>query len=285
MSVLKLPFQPSPGLKKELDFFARTSDGLAMYSEIQTPGDVIPWIETNPDYVDLKAFVNRFPPGPLLDVGVGWGLTSAYLALKGFKVTSLDPSLESCQGLEAFLKRLAIEAAVCCGTAEAMDELGYDFDYVVFWSSLHHCDDPLAALQNAYKFLHPGGWLVLYEPVLRFFRTKKWFYRMMEKDPQKIGHYGGNEHIYRYGEYLHLLTQAGFNNISATPSLRYLLNPKRAPWDHKARWFFKKSYYRATRRLVSSTTIIHRTLLRLSLLTPLIAAQTPASPYGPRSDA
>jgi SAM-dependent methyltransferase len=273
MSIQNLTFQINPGLKRELEFFSKTSDGLALYSEIRSPPDIIHWIETNPDYVDLKTFINRFPVGPLLDVGVGWGLTSAYLALKGFKVASLDPSPESCQGLDDFLGRLSLESRIYCSTAEAMDELREDFEYIVFWSSLHHCDDPLLALQNAHKLLRPGGWVILYEPVLRFFRSKRWFYRMMEKNPQKIGHYGGNEHIYRYGEYLYLLTRAGFQNLSSSPSLRYLLEPKRAPWDHKARWLLKRFYYRTTRKLVSGTPIIHRILLRLSLLTPLILAQ------------
>jgi SAM-dependent methyltransferase len=273
MAIPKLKFQLSPALTKELAFFAETDDGRKIYSGMSTREEVISWIETNPDYVDLTGFPERFPTGSLLDIGAGWGLTSAYLAIKSYTVTCLDPSLKSCQGMEEFFRGLSLNNSIYCGTAEALAQIPGVFDYVVFWSSLHHCDDPLLALSNAYDKLRPGGWVVLYEPVLRFYRSKKWFYRMMEKNPRKVGHYGGNEHIYRYGEYLDLLTRAGFKRISGVPSQRYVLSPQRASWDNDARWLIKSLYYRATRMIAARANGISRLLMAFSLLTPLISSQ------------
>ncbi len=235
--------------------------------------DLVSRIETNPDYLDLKTLVNRFPQGKLLDVGVGWGLTSAYWGVRGFDVTCLDPSLEACRGMEEFNNRLGLQNKIYCGPAEALNNIPGDFDYVVFWSSLHHCDDPAQAINNAYNILKPGGWIILFEPVLRFYRAKSWFYRMMEQNPQKVGHYGGNEHCYRYPEYLAFLTEAGFYNISSRPSDKYVLIPQRASWDNEVRWRIKILYYRLTQRLTASPNKISRLMIRLSLLQPIIIGQ------------
>jgi 2-polyprenyl-3-methyl-5-hydroxy-6-metoxy-1,4-benzoquinol methylase len=180
MSIQKISFRPSPGLRKELEFFTTTDQGQKIYSKINGVDDLISLIETNPDYVDLKTLVKRLPPGRLLDVGVGWGLTSAYLGSQGYEVTCLEPSPESCQSMEQFFNRLGLQHKIYCGPAETLDQIQGNFDYVVFWSSFHHCDDPLLVIHNAYQILRPGGWVILFEPVLRFYRTKRWFYRMME---------------------------------------------------------------------------------------------------------
>jgi SAM-dependent methyltransferase len=273
MGIHQLEFQLSPALTRELAYFSETEDSRKIYSTLRTREEVLSWIETNPDYVDLQGFPAAFPRGSLLDVGVGLGLTSAYLAIRGFTVTSLDPSLESCLGLEGFFKALDLRASIYRGTAESMDQIPEVFDGVVFWSSLHHCDDPHRALKNAYQKLRPGGWVVLCEPVLRFYRTQKWFYRMMEVDPRKIGHYGGNEHIYRSGDYRDFLRRAGFTLVSSVPSQKYTLSPKRASWDNDARWRVKTLYYRAVRRIATRNNGLSRLLIALSLLTPVTVAR------------
>jgi ubiquinone/menaquinone biosynthesis C-methylase UbiE len=163
MSIQRIPFTPSPGLRKELEFFTTTDQGRKIYSEIKGADDLVSLIETNSDYVDLKTLMKRFPPGKLLDVGVGWGLTSAYWGVQGYAVTCLDPSPEACHSMEEFFNRLGLQNTIFCGPAEALDYIPGDFDYVVFWSSLHHCDDPARAINNAYKILRPGGWIILLE--------------------------------------------------------------------------------------------------------------------------
>lgn len=273
MSIQRIPFTPSPGLRKELDFFTSTDQGRKIYSEIKGADELVSLIETNPDYLDLKTILKRLPQGKLLDVGVGWGLTSAYWGVSGFTVSSLDPSPETCRGMEEFNNRLGLQNTIYCGPAEVLNNIPGDFDYVAFWSSLHHCDDPLLAINNAYAILRPGGWVILFEPVLRFYRSKRWFYRMMEQNPKKVGHYGGNEHSYRYPEYLDFLTQAGFYNISSQPSDKYGLIPQRAAWDNAARWRIKIFYYWLTRRITANPNPISRWLIRLSLLQPVIIGQ------------
>lgn len=154
----------------------------------------------------------------VLDVGVGSGQSSLYLASRGHLVTAIEPSLDLCQVLEttANLYHLSIEIYHCNG--ESIHKIDQSFDVVIFNSSLHHCDDPLAALKNSYHCLTAGGKILLInEPILQFYRTKQWFYHRLATHPAEMGHYGGNEHNYRYDEYVKMLKLAGFSTIRSQP--------------------------------------------------------------------
>jgi len=188
-------------------------------------------------------------------------------------VTAVEPSPVPCRNMEAFFQRLGLKNTIVSGTAETMDQLTKKFDFVIFWSSLHHCDNPITALKNTYNLLRPGGKVLLFEPVLRFYRTKKCFYRMMIENPTKVGHYGGNEHIYRYQEYPEFLRVARFHHVSTIPSTRYSMTPKRAVWDGNVRWLIKKLYYRFTRHLTTKNPSFSRFLINFSLLLPLIVGE------------
>ncbi|HBG04316.1 MAG TPA: hypothetical protein DDY22_01885 [Geobacter sp.] len=45
------------------------------------------------------------------------------------------------------------------------------FDYILFNSSLHHCDDPVKALRAAFRLLKPGGEITCIRPAHAFDRT------------------------------------------------------------------------------------------------------------------
>src|SRR5205807_2378249 len=104
-----------------------------------------------------------------------YGVTSAYLALMGHEVTAVEPSLDLCREMKEHFSRLGIPAYIVNGTGEELHQLSTTFDAAVFYSSLHHCDDPVRALRNVHGRLKPGGAVVLFEPVLKFYRSKKWF--------------------------------------------------------------------------------------------------------------
>jgi 2-polyprenyl-3-methyl-5-hydroxy-6-metoxy-1,4-benzoquinol methylase len=244
---------------------------------MRTQHDLVHWVDGNADYADLRTVVERVSGKRVLDVGVGSGITSAYLAALGSRVTCVEPSAEICAAMEPFFERLELEISIVCGTGESIDQIGEEFDSVVFWSSLHHCDDPFTALKHASAVLRPGGLVFLFEPVLRFYRSKKWFYRMLETQPGKVGHYGGNEHIYRYHEYVEMLRAAAFTVVAAQPSRKYAMRPKRASWDTGARWLMKRAYYRGVRSVAVTASPVTRLLLRASILTPLLAGQKPGA--------
>ena len=150
----------------------------------------------------------------VLDVGVGRGQSSMYLALQGYEVVAIEPNLRFCSILEAEANRFGLPVVACHGVAEDIDKIDGQFDAVFFNASLHHCDDPRRALRLAYDRLKPDGKIFLVnENFLRPWRSKAWFQRMLVDDPTAMGHYGGNEHAYHNWEYADMLRAAGFKSL------------------------------------------------------------------------
>ena len=80
----------------------------------------------------------------------------------------------------------------------------------------------MTALTHCHEVLVPAGlMLVLNEPQLQFFRSKRWFRRQLEQGTFVAGDYGGNEHIYYHHEYQDMLRRAGFVRIKDALSNRY----------------------------------------------------------------
>ncbi len=155
----------------------------------------------------------------ILDVGFGWGITSLYLAKRGHHVTGVEPSKESINFAEHAAQKFGLMFNTVNSTAEEMDEfLKREYDIVIFNSSLHHCDNPIQGLKAAYNKLKSDGTIYLIEPSLRAWRSKSWYFQKLKSDPVKMGHYGGNEHIYRSKEYRKMLEDSGFKKINYFPS-------------------------------------------------------------------
>jgi SAM-dependent methyltransferase len=181
--------------------------------------DIFEILQQYPETLSGMEIVQRIKQYPsklkILDIGCGPGLSSLYLASLGHQVFAVEPSPFECEILLANARKTKLPVKIFQCTAEAIDAIPeQDFDLCLFNSSLHHCDDPHRALSNAFSLLKKGArLLVLNEPILRFYRSKKWFYRALIRTPEKMGHYGGNEHTYYYREYRKMLQQAGFTKV------------------------------------------------------------------------
>ncbi|OYZ20742.1 MAG: hypothetical protein B7Y39_10245 [Bdellovibrio sp. 28-41-41] len=179
--------------------------------------------------VDYAEFAKLFPANKklkILDIGVGRGESSVYLASNGHSVTSVEPGYDFCM-LIAFVKnKFNLDIKVVRTVGEEINKIGdSDFDVVIFNASLHHCDNPKLALKNAYSLLAPGGKVILSSEIqIRPWMSKKKWYWLLENYPEKMGHYGGNEHAYYSWEYIKMLEQAGFQKTSKEPSGQFL-NP------------------------------------------------------------
>jgi ubiquinone/menaquinone biosynthesis C-methylase UbiE len=151
----------------------------------------------------------------VLDIGFGRGETSLYLASQGHEVHCIEPSPLNCEILQNATNKYGQKISIYQGTAENFDQIDEaDFDLCLFNSSLHHCDDPIKVLQICQKKLKKSGRVIaINEPILKFYRSKKWFNDKLATDPVAVGHYGGNEHIYYYHEYLSLFKKAGFSSV------------------------------------------------------------------------
>jgi SAM-dependent methyltransferase len=157
----------------------------------------------------------RLPTGSkILDVGVGFGQSSVYLATCGHTVFAVEPSLSMCNVICEAARRFSLPITAVQGVGENLSRIGAaDFDVVVFNSSLHHCDQPITAIAEAFTCLRPGGQLVLAnENMLKPWTTQKRYKRLLEIDPVGMGHYGGNEHSYHNKDYVKMVKTC-FNDV------------------------------------------------------------------------
>jgi SAM-dependent methyltransferase len=102
------------------------------------------------------------PPARLLDLAIGAGWTSKYLALSGYNVVGLDIAESminiakiNCEGLRnADLYVCDYESGIDFG----------QFDCALIYDALHHANDEVCVLRNVYNSLKEGGTLVTAEP-------------------------------------------------------------------------------------------------------------------------
>ncbi len=98
-------------------------------------------------------------PGAVLDVGCGRGFTLRFLADAGYRSTGVELSADA-----AAHARDVLGIDVRTGDFLSQSFEAGQFDVVIFWHSLEHIADPLAALDRAREILKPGGLLVVAVP-------------------------------------------------------------------------------------------------------------------------
>jgi 2-polyprenyl-3-methyl-5-hydroxy-6-metoxy-1,4-benzoquinol methylase len=212
MSIVKYDYEKSEKLSEEIDSIAQlTSASFQGFKETPLTSFIETFTHTvlGMEFVDTAAGLDAH--SEILDIGVGFGQSSMYLSTLGHRVTAIEPSAHYCGFLEDVSNKhgLNIEIHECSIEAFKSEK---KFDACVFNASLHHCENPQAVLAKCRELLKENGRIFLInENVLKFFRSKKWYYRQLEKNPEKMGHYGGNEHTYRHQEYVNMLKQAGFD--------------------------------------------------------------------------
>ena len=205
-----ISFTISPGLQTEIDHLLNERD--VVYDSMEKLEEAT---RNSPHEATSRELLSQLPPNSkIVDLGCGFGETSLVLASAGHEVHSIEPAPNRCKALSQSLKNLGLAGSTYICTSEDLDKIPLkDLDGALFYSSLHHCDDPLKALKNTRKILGPKGVIVINEPILKFYRTRQWFHKQLIENPVKMGHYGGNEHIYYFKEYYNMLKEAGFTRI------------------------------------------------------------------------
>ncbi len=103
------------------------------------------------------------PPGArIVEFGAGWGHLAMTLAATAFDVTAIDLNSASVELLRERCARLGVPLRI--EQHAFLDDhtaRHRDLDAVVFFEAFHHCDDPLALLDQCRDMLAPGGQLVL----------------------------------------------------------------------------------------------------------------------------
>jgi len=160
----------------------------------------------------------------ILDVGAGRGESSVFLAERGHQVYAVEPCEDLCELIALAAAKFNLDIVPVCTIGERTSRLNMsNFDLVIFHASLHHCDDPYLAVGEAFKVLKQNGRiLLLSETHMRPWVRKKWWYRQLKINPEKMGHYGGNEHAYYTWEYAQMLKKAGFKGVKKYPVRMYV---------------------------------------------------------------
>jgi|WetSurMetagenome_2_1015567.scaffolds.fasta_scaffold01868_9 SAM-dependent methyltransferase len=184
----------------------------------------------SPAHFDYAIFVARFGERKLrvLDIGVGQGESSVFLAVRGHSVVAVEPSIGYCRLIAAAAEKFELDVTPILTVGEEIDRIGENvFDVVAFNASLHHCDDPARALRNAFHVLKSGGVIFLCSELqLHPWVRKGHWYERLKTHPVEMGHYGGNEHAYYSWEYHKMLRDAGFIGVTIEP-LALALDPLR----------------------------------------------------------
>jgi len=146
---------------------------------------------------------------PLLDVGCYTGVFVEIAARHGWDAWGVEPS------------RWAVERAraqglhVVQGTLETAELPEETFDVVTMWDVIEHLPDPRGALEQVYRLLKPGGWVVVHtidiESLFARLMGAHWPWLM-------------EMHIYYFSRHTlrKMLEQCGFHVRSDRPQGRYL---------------------------------------------------------------
>jgi SAM-dependent methyltransferase len=163
--------------------------------------------------MELGAIMGLLPPkGKLLDLGCGTGWTSVMFAQRGFDVVGQDlvpEAIEAGHRLKAEHGLTNLDFLVA--DYESLD-LHEQFDFAVFFDSLHHAVDEAAALASAYRALKPGGLCITSEPGLGHERRSK----------AVVAQYGVTERDMHPGRVIAAGKKSGFKCVGIYPHAHYL---------------------------------------------------------------
>ena len=129
---------------------------------------------------------NRVPRGPILDVGCGRGLMLSYLRELGYEPHGVEFSENA-----AWHARNVLKIPITTEDFTTAPHERERYNAVIFWHSLEHFANPVAAVARAHEALKPGGLLIVAVPnydgwQARFF-GKNWFHLDV---PRHYFHFG-----------------------------------------------------------------------------------------------
>lgn len=200
----------------------------------ETPSQFVEMIDSQAPYEYFEIIKNLSTELLILDVGVGMGASSVYLAINGFNVFAVEPTKKYCDLLQFIASKFSLPISVFEGVAETVSRLNLKFDVVLFNSSLHHCDNPELALHEAFNVLNDGGRIYLInENFLKPWISESRYQSYLLSNPIGMGHYGGNEHSYSNVKYLKMLKSVFGRSNLLLPRQRSALNELEVKLNYK----------------------------------------------------
>jgi SAM-dependent methyltransferase len=162
------------------------------------------WFEKHPKIYEeeIKTIKTLLPKGRGIEIGVGTGRFAAPLGIK----FGIEPSKKMAE----VAKKRGIEVVNIA--AEEMD-FGEEFDFALLVTTICFVKDPLKTLQNTYKALKKGGFVIvsfvdLNSPLGKFY----------EKNKEKSKFYKEAK-FFTKDEMIELLKTAGFRDFECVENL------------------------------------------------------------------
>ena len=160
---------------------------------LDTSLEQIPVVECfeSPVAMENRFILQRLGPlagKKLLDVGVGLGESSVYLATQGAEVTAVDVSPEMVDLTLRLGQRygVTIKGVVSGGEDLPVESNSYDFVYSA--NTLHHVSDRKRFFEQIHRVLKPGGKFftidpLVYNPIIAVYRRMATEVRTVDESP------------------------------------------------------------------------------------------------------
>lgn len=152
---------PSDPKQGEREYFARIGAEGIRHSTLKPFSDE--YCSMNLSNLDALFHFLVPPPAKIIEFGCGVGWLSLFLAQRGYRVTGVDISPDAIAAANRQRDARGLTTAEF-RTADYEDSVpADDYDYALFYDSLHHAEDEQLAVQRAYEALKPGGALIAFE--------------------------------------------------------------------------------------------------------------------------
>lgn len=204
----KLPFKERDWIKSKpfsLDFNQRSEGGKLLAS-----------------FSSLLQIIDLPSSSQILDLGVGSGWTSIFLAKFGFQVTGTDISEDMIKIAKDKTELEKLKITFVVGDFENSNLFQKEsFEGVIFFDSLHHSFDLQRSLTNAFCWLKPRGKIYISEP--------NWWHKFQDTS-KKATKYDITEKGFDLMTLKKMLKTAGFKNIQQFYPLTCVYGPPLKDW-------------------------------------------------------
>ena len=162
------------------------------------------WFEKHQEIYEeeLKTIKSLLPEGRGMEVGVGSGRFAAPLGIK----SGIEPSRKMAE----IARKRGIKVVET--TAEEMD-FNSEFDFILMVTTICFVKDPLKTIQNCYKALKKGGYLLV-----AFVDLNSPLGRMYEKNKHKSKFYAPAT-FFTKEDIINLMKKTGFRNFECKENL------------------------------------------------------------------
>lgn len=164
------------------------------------------WILPKRKPVEFLELLNAQKHDKILEIGAGTGRIAKHYGFKVRDLTLLDPA-------ENMLKRaidLLPHAKPIIGFSEKMDIGSNTFDKIVCYDSLHHWQNQMKGLSEAYRVLRPGGKILVLEVDQNNFWGRK---IQLFENILKM-----NSHMHKPSDLKNMLEKIGFKKVTYDPT-------------------------------------------------------------------